>query len=107
MPIRLLMLMSLLSLLTGCVGMAAPPTRDEAPLPPKVSTDADSCGASRVQDRVGRRFADPLGESMLAESGAGALRVMHPGQAYTMEYRADRLVVRLDEDGVITTIGCG
>jgi hypothetical protein len=44
---------------------------------------------------------------MLAESGAAAMRVMHPGQAYTLEYRADRLSIRLDEDGVITTIGCG
>ncbi len=107
MPIRQLLLMSLLPLLAACAGMAAPPPRDEAPLPPKVNTDADSCGAGRVQDRVGRRFADSLGESMLTESGAGALRVMKPGQAYTQEYRADRLSLRLDEDGVITTIGCG
>jgi hypothetical protein len=107
MPIRLLLLMSLLPFLAGCAGMAAPPPRDEAPLPPTVTTDADSCGAGRVQDRVGRRFADSLGDSMLAESGAAAMRVMHPGQAYTLEYRADRLSIRLDEDGVITTIGCG
>lgn len=107
MSIRLLLLMSLLPLLAGCTGMAAPPSRDEAPLPPKVTTGADSCGAGRVQDRVGRRFADPLGASMLEESGAAAIRVMHPGQAYTLEYRADRLSVRLDEEGMITTIGCG
>lgn len=107
MPVRLLLLMSLLPVLAACAGMTAPPPRDEAPLPPRVTTDTDSCGAARVQDRVGRHFGNPLGESMLSESGAEAMRVMEPGQAYTMEYRADRLNIRLDEAGVITAIGCG
>ncbi|PMR72136.1 hypothetical protein C1H69_22315 [Billgrantia endophytica] len=81
--------------------------REPAPEPPRVSEEGDTCGASRVQDRVGRQFDEALGESMREQSGAGTIRVMRPGHAYTLEYRADRLNVRVDDNEVITDIGCG
>ncbi|MCH4563869.1 I78 family peptidase inhibitor [Halomonas sp. EGI 63088] len=91
----------------GCASMSSPPPRDPAPRPPTVSEGGDGCGAGPVQDRVGRHYGESLGESIRRESGAGAFRVMRPGEAHTLEYRGDRLNVRLDEDGVITDIGCG
>ncbi|MFY0991756.1 I78 family peptidase inhibitor [Halomonas sp. C05BenzN] len=81
--------------------------REPAPEPPRVSEGGDACGARHVQDRVGRQYDETLGQSIHEESGAGAFRVLRPGEAHTLEYRADRLNVRLDEDGVITAIGCG
>lgn len=97
-----------LLLITGCAPMnQSNPPREPAPEPPRVSNGEDACGASRVQDRIGRRYDEALGESIREQSGAGALRVMRPGYAYTLEFREDRLNVRVDEGDVITDIGCG
>lgn len=93
-------------LLAGCAGMTSPPAHESAPPPPRVETQAD-CGAERVQDRVGREYSEALGESIRAESGAAAVRVIRPGEAVTLDYRADRLNVRLDDDDIISEIGCG
>lgn len=93
-------------LLAGCGATSAPPAHEPAPPPPTVETSGD-CGAQRVQDRVGRDYTEALGEAIRAESGAGAMRVMRPGDVFTMEYRGDRINVRLDEGGRITDIGCG
>ncbi|WP_240454097.1 I78 family peptidase inhibitor [Halomonas sp. NO4] len=94
-------------LLSGCAMTASPPPREPAPPPPRVDGGDDACGAGRVQDRVGQTYSEALGQSLQQASGADALRVMRPGHAYTLEYRADRLNVRVDEAGVITAIGCG
>ncbi|WP_240455535.1 I78 family peptidase inhibitor [Halomonas faecis] len=94
-------------LVSACTMIASPPPPDPAPNPPRSDETDDRCGAGRVQDRVGRTYSESLGQTLLQESGAGALRVMRPGYAYTLEYRADRLNVRVDEAGVITAIGCG
>ncbi|NIC07118.1 I78 family peptidase inhibitor [Billgrantia bachuensis] len=81
---------------------------DPAPKPPRVSEGGeDACGAQRVQDRVGRRYDEALGESIRRESGAATLRVIRPGHAYTMEYRGDRINVHIDDSDTVTDIGCG
>lgn len=108
MPLKSLSTIGGALLLAGCTAMTqsnAP--REPAPPPPRVTEGGDACGAGRVQDRVGRHYDESLGDSIRSESGAGVLRVMRPGEAHTLEYRGDRLNVRLDEDGVITDIGCG
>lgn len=92
-------------LLAGCTTPPAPP-HEPAPVPPRVAPSGE-CGAERVQDRVGRPYAEGLGEAILAESGAATLRVIRPGEAVTLDYRGDRINVRLDDDGVITDIRCG
>lgn len=93
-------------LLAGCAGMGAPPSHESAPPPPRVESRGE-CGAAQVQDRVGRAYSEALGEAIHAESGAAAMRVIRPGDAVTLDYRPDRLNVRLDDDDVITEIGCG
>ncbi|CAM3601133.1 I78 family peptidase inhibitor [Halomonas lysinitropha] len=81
--------------------------RDPAPEPPRVSEGDDACGAGRVQGWVGKPFDTESGGTLRKESGAEALRVMRPGEAYTLDYRAERLNVRLDERGRITALECG
>ena len=93
-------------LLAGCAGVSSPPAHESAPPPPRVETQAD-CGAERVQDRVGREYSEALEASIRQQSGAASLRVIRPGEAVTLDYRADRLNVRLDDDDVISEIGCG
>ncbi|WP_111414952.1 I78 family peptidase inhibitor [Billgrantia lactosivorans] len=82
-------------------------SHDPAPRPPQVSEQEDACGAQRVQDRIGRRFDEALGESIRRESGAASLRIIRPGHAYTMEYQGDRINVHIDDNDTITDIGCG
>lgn len=103
---RLLVLFSTAMLLSGC-GATSPPQRESAPPPPRVTTEGSQCGARYVQDHLGSHYDAALGDSIREESGAEALRVLRPGEAHTMEYRAERLNIRLDDAGVITTIGCG
>lgn len=67
----------------------------------------DACGAQQVQRYVGLSYMEAIGERLEEESGAGAVRVKRPGMAYTLEYRADRLDVGVDEAEIIQTIQCG
>ncbi|MFO7649416.1 MULTISPECIES: I78 family peptidase inhibitor [Halomonas] len=106
MPLKLLPAVIASLLLVGCAGMSSPQPHESAPPPPRVETSA-ACGAEHVQDRVGREYSEALGESIQRESRAASLRVIRPGQAVTLDYRSDRINVRLDADDVITEIGCG
>lgn len=97
-----------LSLLTACSAVPSPAvSRDAAPPLPRVTDNDDACGASRVQDRVGQDFDAALGATLQARSGAATLRVMRPGEAHTLDYRAERLNVRLDAEGRIVALDCG
>lgn len=97
-----------LSLITACSATNGPTVpREPAPAPPRVTDGQDACGAARVQDRVGRHFDAALEASIREASGADALRVMRPGEAHTLDYRAERLNVRLDEQDRIIALECG
>ncbi|MDZ7851921.1 MAG: I78 family peptidase inhibitor [Halomonas sp.] len=97
-----------LMLMTACTATnESAVLRDPAPEPPRVSEGDDACGASRLQDRVGWEFDAAMGATLSEESGAEALRVMRPGEAHTLDYRAERLNVHLDERGRITALECG
>jgi hypothetical protein len=66
-----------------------------------------SCGAARLHVLIGRR-RDAATESLaLRLSGAGIVRWIRPGQMVTMDYRADRLDLRLDRRGGIVRATCG
>ncbi|WP_108447448.1 I78 family peptidase inhibitor [Halomonas denitrificans] len=93
-------------LLAGCAGGSTTPDPAPAPPPPEVTAGSD-CDATSLQDRLGQRFTAALGEALQAESGAATLRVLHPGTVATLDYRQDRLNVRLDERDIITAIDCG
>ena len=93
-------------LLAGCAGGSTTSDPAPAPPPPEVSAGND-CDATSLKDRLGQRFTATLGETLQAESGAATLRVLHPGTVATLDYRQDRLNVRLDERDIITAIDCG
>ena len=61
--------------------------------------DTDLCGASGLQSLVGQPFSE--------DDFSGEWRVVRPGLAVTMEYRAERLSVELDENDIIVRINCG
>ncbi len=70
---------------------------------PKVDVTEESCGAERLQYLVGQD------EGALAAMTfeAGAVRVIRPGQAVTMDFSPSRLNLELDGSGRIQRVYCG
>ncbi|QFU03076.1 Peptidase inhibitor I78 family protein [Halomonas sp. THAF5a] len=106
MPSKALSALVAALLLAGCAGGSTTPDPAPAPPPPGLAAGND-CDTSALQARVGQRFTAALGETLQAESGAATLRVLHPGTVATLDYRRDRLNVRLDDRDRITAIDCG
>ncbi|MGO4550879.1 I78 family peptidase inhibitor [Lysobacter sp. 2RAF19] len=81
-------------------------------LPPAAATTtppmlAASCKAGNAQQFVGKTATPEIVEQARVASGATTARVLTPDQAITMEYRGDRLNVRVGADNVIGSVGCG
>lgn len=80
-----------LILLAACV--------DDAPV---AMPDADACGAAALQTLVGQPA------SVLETMRFGVeTRIIRPGMAVTMDYRADRLNIEIDAGEVIARVVCG
>ena len=65
------------------------------------------CDAARADTLIGSPATASLGPQALQLTGARALRWIQPGTMVTMDYRADRLNIRLDANNRITKIDCG
>lgn len=73
--------------------------------PPRDATPPDAeqaCIAPSLQDLVGQPRSALDGHSLLEPT-----RIIGPGMAVTMDYRADRLNVDYDGNDIITRIYCG
>jgi hypothetical protein len=62
---------------------------------------AESCPAEDYQGLIGSPLA-----AVTYPSDLNA-RVVRPGDVMTMEYRGDRMNIRVDDEGVITQVTCG
>ena len=80
-----------------------------ATVPPDVEDPGASgpCDSSRLGDLVGRAPTQELGAEAMRRSGARSLRWIRPGDAVTMDYRPDRLNVRLDASHRVEGFSCG
>jgi hypothetical protein len=65
------------------------------------------CDAARAQKLVGRIRSAELGAEALRLSGAKALRWIAPGTMVTMDYREDRLNLRIDPKNKVVKVDCG
>lgn len=87
--------------------------REPAPVngaPPRISEGTrleGSCDAKAAQEYVGQVLDEALGERIKAATAARGVRVIRPGMAVTMDYRADRLNIEIDDDNRIVRIHCG
>ncbi|MGO1343291.1 I78 family peptidase inhibitor [Chromohalobacter japonicus] len=90
-------------MLAGCAGGPAP---DEAPQPPSM-IQRDACGAEALQGYLGQRATDKTLAELETDSDAERVRVIGPNQAVTMDYRADRLNVKFDDQNNIVELICG
>ena len=77
--------------------------------PPPESTPPPSreCNAAAAQGLIGRQGGPALTQEAQRLSGAAAVRFLRPGQMVTMEFRADRLNIRVDTQGKVLAITCG
>ena len=91
-------------LLAGC---APSPSPGEAPPPPPMQAGASECSTSSVQTYVGEDYRAALEQILANQSGAQRVRVIRPGEGYTMDYRPERLNIHLDEQGRISELSCG
>ena len=65
------------------------------------------CRAGAAQRFVGAPWRPDLERRAQRATGARTVRVLRPGQAATMDYRQDRLNVRVDARNFITGLDCG
>jgi len=75
--------------------------------PPAEAGGSGKCDSARAQKLVGRTKSAKVGAEALRLSGATALRWIAPGTMVTMDYRQDRLNLRVDPAGKVVKVDCG
>lgn len=65
------------------------------------------CEPEAAQSFVGKAATADVVEQARTAAKAQVARVLKPGQMVTMEYRAGRLNVDVDDNNVITNVRCG
>ena len=79
---------------------AAPP-----PLPPPLP--AQQCVATPASWAIGRAATAETVERIRIDTHSAVARVIHPDEVVTMEYRSDRVNVKVNERNAIVGITCG
>ncbi|WCT75207.1 I78 family peptidase inhibitor [Sphingomonas naphthae] len=74
---------------------------------PRAAPPAGACNAAKAQGFVGNAASEALAEDARKAAGAQTVRILTPGQIVTMEFRAGRLNVNVDESGHVSAIRCG
>ena len=72
-----------------------------------VGDAAAPCQVATLKAFTGRPGSAVLAADALAQSGARTIRWLKPGDLVTMEYREDRLNIRLDGRGIVKEFTCG
>jgi len=77
--------------------------------PPVISDGgtAGTCDAKAANAYVGQMISEAVAEQAKAAAGARGVRIIRPGMAVTMDYRAGRLNLELDASGRIVKATCG
>ena len=80
-----------------------------APAEPVVhgETPGHECKADNTDQFIGQAGNSESGAAILRATHAATLRWAPPGFMLTMDFRADRVTVRLGPDYKITQISCG
>jgi Peptidase inhibitor I78 family len=78
-----------------------------ATAPPAEAGGGDKCDSAKAQTLIGRARSAKAGAEALRLSGATALRWIAPGTMVTMDYREDRLNLRVDPAGKVVKVDCG
>ena len=90
-------------LITGC--NAAPPPGVDPPV--RGGPGGHVCQPAGLDRFVGQPATAEIGSAILSESGASTLRWIPHGSAVTMDFRTDRVNVKLDTQNRIEAVTCG
>ena len=101
------LLISASTLLAAACTVTPAPAPPGPPPPPPPGPIVGSCDASRVQWALGQVASAGVLEQVTLQSGARSARVLHPGEAVTMEFSADRLTISVDAGNRIVSLNCG
>lgn len=74
---------------------------------PATPPPAQGCNAEAIQPYVGQPASPETVDAARKAAGAELARVLRPGQPATMDYRADRINILLDEHDRIARATCG
>jgi hypothetical protein len=69
--------------------------------------EATECRAAPAQELVGERYRRRVPTRAKRLSGARTVRVIWPGQMMTMDFRADRVNLRVNYRRLVTAVSCG
>ena len=77
--------------------------------PPVANEDVTggSCDAKAASAYVGQAIGEQVAAQAKSAAGARGVRIIRPGMAVTMDYRAGRLNLEVDEQGRIIRASCG
>lgn len=80
-----------------------------APMPPSASMPSPgvTCNADAAHWAIGQAASDESIARVQMDTGSREVRVIHPGQAVTMDYRHDRVSIHVNERNAITGVTCG
>lgn len=91
-------------LLAGCMTDG---DRDRPGRPGHGPGPGRECRADRGQSMIGRPADDRAIASIRRATHSRTVRVVHPGQPVTMDFRPDRLTVEVDNRNRIVSARCG
>lgn len=86
------------------LGLAA--CASQMPPPPNVPIETQ-CVAGAGAWAIGRAPTDQVVEQVRIDTRSNSVRVIHPGDAVTMDYRGDRVNIKVNERNAIVGVSCG
>lgn len=89
------------------LAVAALLTAGCATAPAAEAGGSGKCDAAPAQKLIGRSRSAQVGAEARRLSGATALRWIAPGTMVTMDYREDRVNLRVDAAGKVVRVDCG
>ena len=78
-----------------------------AAVPQAAAAEPQVCAAGPAEVLVGEHYRRHVPTRAKRLSGARTVRVIHPGEMTTMNFREDRLNLRVDHRRIITAVRCG
>ena len=94
-----------LLIMTMACASVPPEGTDENPR--EVGMTDTPCNAEGLGDLVGRPATQELGAEAMRRSRSKMVRWIRPGDAVTMDFRQDRLNIRLDAQNRVESFNCG
>ena len=89
------------------LGLAVPMLLAACATTPAAPVSGGTCQNETLGTFVGREATERTLAELQKASGAKTMRVVQPGMMVTMDYREDRLTVRLSADNRIMSVKCG